>query len=271
VAKVVLCVLILCSPPLWCASHRGDRSSGGGGPTPGARWRFGAVQLRGSSVPSGSCSPPATAADPAQRVLALRRAGEMRRHRGGSEPDPFEEEDLEPGANSGSGATALQRYGGVADDAGMAERGIARQDSGAGAGIDKRSDARRNAGEAEGGSHTVEAAVAREGGDTAEKAEEDENAENDPMLVCWECGEDPTVECAMCGRARYCGVECQKAHWEWHRNACRSLRPPDRVEGPNPPRADWENVAYQYQAGNQDYIDLVDQVSAGRLQPLFRW
>ena len=135
----------------------------------GAAWTWEVcLESEGKAHSCGTASAPA---DPAQRVLALRRAGEMRRHRGGSEQDLSEEDDLEPGANSGSGATALHCDGAVAEDAGGAERGKARQDSGAGAGIDEQSDARRDAGEGEGSSHTAEAAVAREG-DAAEEAGE---------------------------------------------------------------------------------------------------
>ena len=112
-----------------------------------------------------------------------------------------------------------------------------------------------DAGTDDGGIHTTEA-----GGGAGDAVEQKEEGVYELMLLCWECGAEPVIECAMCGRARYCGVECQQAHWERHRDACRSLRPRDRVEGPNPPRADWENVAYQYLAGNKEYIDLVDQV-----------
>ena len=91
-------------------------------------------------------------------------------------------------------------------------------------------------------------------------------AAGDPMLLCWECGQEPTLECAMCGQARYCGIECQETQWGRHRDACRSLRPLDRTEGPHPPRADWESVAYRYAAGDPDAIILVDQVSPWALE-----
>jgi hypothetical protein len=95
---------------------------------------------------------------------------------------------------------------------------------------------------------------------------ENSEEEEDPMLLCWECGAKPMVECAMCGRALYCSIECQKAQWVRHREACRSLRPRDRVEGPNPPRANWEQIAYRYAAGDKAARDLVDQVSPWALE-----
>ena len=71
----------------------------------------------------------------------------------------------------------------------------------------------------------------REGQEGGDGSEGGIQARQDPMLVCWECGQEPTLECAMCGRALYCGIECQEAQWERHRDACRSLRPLDRADG----------------------------------------
>jgi len=81
------------------------------------------------------------------------------------------------------------------------------------------------------------AGVAQSSGEGMEGQEERDGREGgnqtrqDPMLLCWECGQEPTLECAMCGRALYCGIGCQEAQWERHRDACRSLRPLDRANG----------------------------------------
>ena len=46
--------------------------------------------------------------------------------------------------------------------------------------------------------------------------------------VCAGCGKEfiSTMLCSRCKLARYCGAECQKAHWPGHKKACFAAAPP---------------------------------------------
>jgi MYND finger len=43
-----------------------------------------------------------------------------------------------------------------------------------------------------------------------------------PKDACWECGNrGATFKCSSCGKARYCGAECQRAGWKEHKHECK--------------------------------------------------
>ena len=44
-----------------------------------------------------------------------------------------------------------------------------------------------------------------------------------PQAACWKCGKagGQLRNCSRCGVARYCGAECQRAHWKDHKPECK--------------------------------------------------
>ena len=47
--------------------------------------------------------------------------------------------------------------------------------------------------------------------------------------ICSFCGKQGPKKlrkCTRCGKAQYCGIECQKKHWKDHKKVCRKHEPP---------------------------------------------
>ena len=44
------------------------------------------------------------------------------------------------------------------------------------------------------------------------------------MQGCYQCGRDgASMQCSRCKSARYCGAECQRAHWKAHKPDCKKI------------------------------------------------
>lgn len=42
--------------------------------------------------------------------------------------------------------------------------------------------------------------------------------------TCIQCGKPATKRCSKCKIAKYCGTECQKAHWSQHKESCKQVQ-----------------------------------------------
>jgi len=51
------------------------------------------------------------------------------------------------------------------------------------------------------------------------------------MRACLVCGELSTTRCGKCKAVYYCGPECQKKHWESHREMCAVAADPEAWKG----------------------------------------
>ncbi len=62
------------------------------------------------------------------------------------------------------------------------------------------------------------------------KAQQPERGDKPVQLCCHGCQQSFPLaaprKCSQCSAVRYCGTECQKAHWKAHKKACRELAAP---------------------------------------------
>jgi hypothetical protein len=42
---------------------------------------------------------------------------------------------------------------------------------------------------------------------------------------CGYCDKPATNQCGKCKKIRYCGIECQRAHWKQHKSGCQDHSP----------------------------------------------
>jgi len=44
--------------------------------------------------------------------------------------------------------------------------------------------------------------------------------------ICWYCNKESEAKlkiCSKCTKARYCSVDCQRAHWSEHKKICKGM------------------------------------------------